>query len=65
MQQSGKSVLAAGVGKLSFDPLTGVDFVLIDGHQMGLGVAIAKRAQAKQIPVWWMEAAGSQALRRF
>lgn len=31
--------------------LDGVDVVLIDGHQMDLGEAIARRAQAQQIPL--------------
>ncbi len=34
-----------------WEGLLGIDIVLIDGHQMAVGAAIAKRAKAKDIPV--------------
>jgi sugar/nucleoside kinase (ribokinase family) len=46
-----RQIPAVELASLAFDPLTGIDIVLIDGHQMALGQAIAKRAQAKNIPV--------------
>jgi sugar/nucleoside kinase (ribokinase family) len=39
------------VERLPADVLEGVDIVLIDGHQMAIGAAIARQARAKQIPV--------------
>ncbi len=37
--------------KLPLDPLQNIDIVLIDGHQMAVGEAIASQAKARRIPV--------------
>ncbi len=41
----------APIQAISPDILQDIDIVLIDGHQMALGCAIAKKAKAKKIPV--------------
>lgn len=41
----------AEVASISTDILHSVDIVLIDGHQMAVGEAIAKRAKANNVPV--------------
>ena len=43
--------LQASPDQIPADSLTGVEVVLIDGHQMAVGLEIARRAKAAQIPV--------------
>jgi sugar/nucleoside kinase (ribokinase family) len=50
-QASLKQMEQALGDRISPDTLSGVDIVLIDGHQMEVGREIAQRAKAAQIPV--------------
>ncbi|AFY71173.1 PfkB domain protein [Thalassoporum mexicanum PCC 7367] len=48
---TGRQIPLTQLARLNFDPLAGVEVVLIDGHQMDISAKIAQMAKTRQIPV--------------